>query len=401
MKIYDLDKKLREIGREELNEVPEIIRQRQDQVYASLPHHPIENKTGHNIRSRIMRKFIVATAAAVILVFIGGLSGVMMSPALANSLKNLPLISNIFKLVDDLGLQTAEEQGLVEDTKASVTHEGVTLHVPQVIFDGLRLSLAVQREGDHFPSAILDSEVVGEGENAKVIHQRGEIKDFKMFINGKPTHEYKGNQRIGLSGLPTEDPHSAIFQMTAHSGPGESAYFLPDHFTLTAQFWLEGTKEPFVFELPVRKQTKATSFSPKETRSWNNVAVTLDEIQFTPLTTKVTLNLEPEDGSREVYQNLIFELWDGQGNPVNIVGGMGTFGEAGESRSELLFDRFKEAPSTVTLKAFVPQMADPSAKTGQFKLDQNGEPVKHYLKELEMSVQVNQNEIEKLYNLSK
>src|SRR5690606_7918633 len=107
MEIYDLDKKLREIGRGELNEVPEIIRQRQDQVYASLPHHPIENKTGHNIRSRIMSKFWAATAAAVLLVFIGGLSGVMMSPALANSLKNLPLISNIFKLVDDLGLQTA------------------------------------------------------------------------------------------------------------------------------------------------------------------------------------------------------------------------------------------------------------------------------------------------------
>lgn len=86
---------------------------------------------------------------------------------------------------------------------------------------------------------------------------------------------------------------------------------------------------------------------------------------------------------------------------MNFVGGMGALGEAGESRSELLFDRFKEAPSTVTLKAFVPEMVDPSAKTGLFKLDQNGELVKHYVKELEMSVQVNQNEIEKLYNLSK
>ncbi|MCZ4151838.1 hypothetical protein BZG21_46510, partial [Escherichia coli] len=115
------------------------------------------------------------------------------------------------------------------------------------VYDGTRLSIAVTREGEGFAGEIMDSESTGNGMPA--IYPKGAIHSFDVLINGKPVHRTAGKREIGLSGKPTSDPNSALYELTAYSLTGEPGPVLPDSFTLTAKIGLEGIEEPFVFQL--------------------------------------------------------------------------------------------------------------------------------------------------------
>ncbi|CAH1191408.1 DUF4179 domain-containing protein [Paenibacillus sp. JJ-223] len=402
MKTYDIDRKLREIGKEPLPEVPEIVRRRQDEVYASLADLPMHGRGGQTAGLRKTRRIALVAASAAAIALVGGIGGAMVSPAMADSLKNIPLIGSIFKLADDLGLRTADETGLAAHPDASVTHEGVTLRIPQLVYDGTRLSLAVTREGEGLVGGIMDSESTGNGMPA--IFPKGAIHSFDVLIDGQPVHRTTGKREIGLSGKPTSDPNSALYELTAYSLTGEPGPILPDSFVLTAKIGLEGIEEPFVFELPVRKNTDQLAAAFNEAREWKGNIVTLERIEFTPITTKVGFNITSNDKeARLLRQHLNFELWDDRGRMLGLVGGFGFFDndEQKQMINKLLFDRFVDAPKSVTLKAFLPEMEDPSASTGRYKVDSHGELIKKYVKELEITVPVDRAGLDKLYDISK
>ncbi|MFS0869885.1 DUF4179 domain-containing protein [Paenibacillus xylanilyticus] len=402
MKTYDVDRKLREIGEETLPEIPDIVRRRQDEVYASLVDLPMQSRSGPSFRFRKARRAALTTAAAATIALIGGLGGSMVSPAMAESLKSIPLIGSIFKLAGDLGLQAAEENGLADEPEASATHGGVTLRIPQLVYDGTRLSMAVTRDGEGFDGGIMEFESTGNGTHA--IYPKGAIHSFDVLIDGRSVQGEAGRREIGLSGKPTSDPNSAIYELTAYSLTGEPGPILPDSFLLTATIGLEGIEEPFVFQLPVRKNTDQRVASFSETREWKGNKVTLEQIEFTPITTKVSFNITSNDKeARFLRNNLMFELWDDRDRMLGLVGGFGFFDNDEQRKmiNKLLFDRFADAPETVTLKAFLSETEGPSVSTGGYKVDSNGELIKKYVKELEITVPVERAGLDKLYDISK
>lgn len=397
MKVCDVEKELREIGKEPLPEVPEIVRRRQDEVYASLADLPMETRTGQKVRFRKTRRVVLSTAAAAVIVLVGGLGGAIVSPAMAESLKNIPLIGSIFKLAGDLGLRTADEKGLAANLDASVTHEGVTLRIPQLVYDGTRLSLAVTREGEGLGGTIMGYEVI-DGE-IKFSPERA-ITSVDVLIDNTPIITDEGRGKILWSGKPTSDPNSAIYELTAFPSEGETAPVLPDAFQLTLEFRLEGISEPFAFEFPVRKNADTLALSPPDTREWKGNKVKVEQIQFTPITTKVRLSvLSSDKAARLLRHHLIFEVWDDQGRELDHVSGVGVFKGENEMISEFLFDRFTDVPASVTIKAFLPEMEIPGAVSGRFKLDSDGEIIKNYIKELEITIPVDRTGLEKLYDL--
>ncbi|MBT2764889.1 DUF4179 domain-containing protein [Paenibacillus sp. ISL-20] len=397
MNPIDLDKVLRETGKELRREVPGIIRRRQDEVYAALAELPMQTRTKQKYRFKKARKFMGATAAAAI---IGVMSSAFLSPIMAESLKNIPLVGSIFKLASDLGLRTAEERGLVTEPNASVTHEGVTIRIPQVVYDGSRLSLAVKREGSGLIGGISDYEVVQEGENIKQIYQRGAITNIEMFVDGTSLYDYSGGKRPGLTGNPTSDPNAVLYQLTAYSHQGEGALTMPDQFLLTAKITLEGIEEPFIIDLPVRKSTDHIVVPSGETREWGGLKLTLEQLTLTPITTDLIVNIEPSSKSEKIdYKNLLYEVWDDRGRVLGLVAGMGIYNKVGQYHTEMMFDRFEDAPDTITLKPFLPVFQDPSANSGLFEVDSNGEIVKKYLKDLEIIVPVDRVSLEKLYDI--
>lgn len=397
MKVCDVEKELREIGKEPLPEVPEIVRRRQDEVYASLADLPMQDRSGRTSGFRKTRRIALVAASAAAIILVGGLGGALVSPAMAESMKNIPLIGSIFKLAGDLGLRTADERGLAAKLDASVTHEGVTLRIPQLVYDGTRLSLAVTREGGGFAAGIRDAKFTGNGEPE--IYPEGAINSVDVYIDGESIYDFGGGRKLSWGGKKTPDRNSAIYELTAFPTVDEIP-ILPDEFQLNIEFRLEGISEPFAFELPIRKNADTLVQSPLDTREWKGNKVTIEQIQFTPITTEVRLSvLSSDNAARLLRHHLIFEVWDDQGRELDHVSGVGVFKGENEMISEFLFDRFTDVPASVTIKAFLPETEIPGAVSGRFKLDSDGEIIKNYIKELEITIPVDRTGLEKLYDL--
>lgn len=398
MKVCDIDKELRDIGKAPLPEVPEIVRRRQDEVYASLADLPMPSRSGRTAEGSKTRRIALIAAAAAVIALTGVLGGAMVSPAMAESMKNIPLIGSIFQLAGDLGLRTADEKGLAAKLDASVTHEGVTLRIPQLVYDGTRLSLAVTREGGGFASGIFDFESTGNGEPG--IYPEGAIKSVDVYIDGEAIYNFAGGRKVHWGGKKTPDRNSAIYQLTAFPKLDE-APILPDEFQLNIEFRLEGISEPFAFELPIRKNAETLVQSPLDTREWKGNKVTIEQIQFTPITTNVKLNVLSNNKEAKLLRSqLIFEVWDDQGRKLDDVSGAGIF-KGDEMISEFLFERFTGVPASLTIKAFLPEMEIPGAVSGKFKLDSEGEIIKNYIKELEITIPLDRTGLEKLYEFKK
>lgn len=130
----NLEKQIRELGKANIQELPPLLRSRQDSIYASLAtivQDPVEKEKKK--KKRIYPKITAAVTAAILL-------SVMLTaiypPTLANALKQLPLIGGIFERADDIGLQAAQRLGLTSRLNSSDTHEGITLSAEEAVFDG-------------------------------------------------------------------------------------------------------------------------------------------------------------------------------------------------------------------------------------------------------------------------
>ncbi len=75
---------------------------------------------------------------------------------MADSLQQIPGMKSVFAFAGDLGLRTASEKGLADKPNVSVVQGNTKFTVPELIYDGTRVSLSLER-------MILDSSVqVGE-----------------------------------------------------------------------------------------------------------------------------------------------------------------------------------------------------------------------------------------------
>lgn len=396
MTTFKWEQELRQEGQARLQPVPEPIRTRQDDVYASLADLPAP---GAGTRRRQTRKAIARTAGAAAAAAIIGLMGsAYVSPVMAKSLKAWPVVGSIFEMTDDLGLQTADVRGLAAEPGVKVTHDGITLGIPQVMYDGIRLSLAVQREGRELPGGLSEVNRTGEGENAELVYPVGSIKDFEVFIDGTSLKAMKGEQRPSMVAKPSSDPHSMLFELTSFSNQNAEAW-MPDRFTLTAKFTMEGVAEPFVLELPVEKNAARLILPAAEERTADGIKLTLEQLKFTPVSTAVMMRIEQTASSSPLKPaNLIQELWDDQGRPVQLVSGLGLSGDDGSNPTELIFDRLKDVPKELTLRTFVPEFQDKDKGTGLFALDSQGNIIKHEIEALRITIPVDDDGLQKLYD---
>ncbi|MDU5950673.1 MAG: DUF4179 domain-containing protein, partial [Paenibacillus macerans] len=95
---------------------------------------------------KVWKRTVVAASAAAILG--GGIIGSgFVSPAMAEALKQVPVFSTLFKGTTEESVKTAMDQGIVKAPNLSVTHDGVTLKLSDLLYDGTRLSFMLDREG--------------------------------------------------------------------------------------------------------------------------------------------------------------------------------------------------------------------------------------------------------------
>lgn len=379
-----IEEQLRELGQAAPQELPPLLRTRQDAVYASLA--SIVQDSAEPKKNRKLYPGISATAAALLL-------GVMLTaaypPELANALKQLPWVGGIFERADDLGLQAAGRLGLISRPDSRDTHEGITLSAEEAVFDGSRLAFAVKREGEGLDNRLTGVTV---GPGGKLFQEKGTIASAEVLIDGATLEEFSGGLWAVmplLSWTEGTESSTAIFRLVDSSNLSLSAKPFPEHFVLTATIGLEGIDEPYVLQIPARKATQNIIDKPDLRAQAGGWSLMLNKLEYSPLTTRLSLLLEQEAEADSSAMDLIgFEVKDEQGQILKDIS-QKAFTASGNSRNvDLLTEPFGKHPNLLTIRAYMNEFADPESKSGAFKTDSSGEPVKHYIDGLEINVRV-------------
>ncbi|MEK5161100.1 DUF4179 domain-containing protein [Paenibacillus sp. FSL R5-0527] len=323
-------------------------------------------------RRNFARKAVMACAAAVVLTA-GVLASGFVSPAMAEALKRIPWVQNIFKLAGDMGLQNAAQQDLVNEVHFSDSHDDFTLTALQVVYDGTRVNIALQLDKAGEPAVLW-----GNSRALKQLQQsQGYFKLLKARIDGA---EAMVTWDIG----PGVDTSSAIITIIAVSDDQTRRAVLPEQFDLSLEVTLTGVREPFRFNIPIRKNTRNLLLSPDAGKSLGNLSWKLQELELSPISTRMSLLSEYKaaDG-----RELLFDVADAQGNTagrlVSNIQGL----PDGSSQRDYFFEPLPADAKTVTIKPFLYVYEDPPANRIP-KIDSQGHWIKEYIKELEMTIPI-------------
>jgi len=330
-----------------------------------------------NVLRRIM--ITVATAAAAVIILVIGTR--FTSPTTTASIQQGPVKGTIFKYSSDYGLKNADEKGLVTTLNRSVTHEGYTLKVPVVVYDGIRVSLGIERQ---------TSEQKYLKENVG-----GNISDVKVSINGKPPQSLdpygKSSDLFINMGIYIYDNNTSYLQISDMRNQGGKAF--PDKFQMTLTMTVSGISEPFQFNIPVENMTKdIVDITPSITRQYETISLTLKKVEMTLMTTNITTLVKfPESMSKhELQPDLGFAIYDDKGNELRAVRSNVWFrsGVGNVDLTDFGYEPFVTMPKSITMKTF--KKIRSKVDKREFMHDANGEIIRVYYPALEITIPINQ-----------
>lgn len=273
-----------------------------------------------------------------------------------------------------------------QNKKVSVTQNGITLTVMNTIFDGNHVQLEVKRSGGGLTSGI--TEGGWDKEQQDYILSKGAIKNIEIFIDGKSIHTFGDiANRPSLSWIKGAANDIAQITLVDPSWLGDQLYSFPDQFKLKAKITLEGTKEPFTLELSMQLTNKANTHQPKITKSHDGLSVTANKVNTTTKSTRIQLI---EKGvKQDEPSNLNYEIVDNRGVILEMISGFGTNNnKTGDWYKNFVVEGLNKDVKSITIKPLKYELENPDQSTGSFKVDENGNPIKHYIKELEMTVKL-------------
>ncbi|MDO7907673.1 DUF4179 domain-containing protein [Paenibacillus sp. JX-17] len=331
------------------------------------------NKNKAPKRRPITYKILVtAASAAVIIALVMGTGFV--SPAMAQAMKQIPGMAAVFQIAGDLGLKTADEKALlIQTSNHKITHSGITLKVPVVVYDGTRVSVGLESE----------TESANTGQNINDL-----IRDIQLSINGKPISVFapaNTDNFIDPYMVPSKDSSHTIIQFSDRSNQGGPKF--PDRFDLGLKITLDGIREPFAIEVPVTKTGKNVVINADIHKKFNRIQLELEKVEFTPITTVITTRIQVPESSQSRMPDLNYDILDEHGNSLQLVSGNGWNPTNGHTLiADTRFEPVTAIPKSITIKVFkyMTKADDPS----QFELDADGYPKKEYIPELEMKVPV-------------
>lgn len=328
-------------------------------------------KTRKNLRPRVM---MITVSAAMIfsLIIVTGL----ISPTMAATMKEVPLLSSVFKFTGDLGLYAADEKGLSTKLNISATHEGFTLNVTEVVYDGTRVAIGIERHDK-------------EGENAKK-NLSEQISNIEFLLNGEPLNHTNFSS---VFEQPSKDKNSVILEFADLKNQGGSPF--PKQFNLTLSATITGISEPFKMDIPVSDIGNYVNLHPNISRKYKNNQFTIEQIMLTPITTSITTRIALLDKSTSVdfREGISIEVYDEQGHELKLIHGNGRR-ETNKGNSDLIMDLrlhpFETLPKAITIKPYIHLYND--YPKGTYQENENGDPIIQYISELEITIPINSKE---------
>ncbi|MGC6588882.1 DUF4179 domain-containing protein [Paenibacillus sp. Dod16] len=342
--------------------------------------------------SILKRTILVASAAAVL----GGtvIGSGFVSPVMAATLKQIPGIGVLFKGTSEEAVHTAIKQGILSEPNLSVTHDGVTLKIANLLYDGTRLSFLLEREGVDLPSTASpyiskDAEIVGGSDEyvksrqvAKEDQVKGYIEMPRILVDGQEVKFGEG----GFGDYPQQD-NAYLVELTKDLE-------LPDQFELTIQANVTKVNETFEFKVPVNVANKSVVVKPNDaTKSDGQFSYTVKQLDISPVSTRLVLDSQglvpasPEQSGDYSASMVYYELVDDQGN-VLTPRKFGYFNSKPKTEYHIdeLFSPVNRTPKSITIKPFTLTVNNKDWSVVGHGKNSHGD--KTYLTDLEMIIPI-------------
>ncbi|MDQ0494778.1 DUF4179 domain-containing protein [Paenibacillus brasilensis] len=341
------------------------------------------------------KKIAIGVSAAAVL---GGvvLGSGFVSPAMAEALKNIPLLGSVLQYNFDSSLQLASKSGLTTAPNLSVTRDGVTLNIKEVMFDGTRLVFMIERQGvedEKIMSPYLPEDTVSvEGNTLEKVpvdkQKKGYLFTPNVFIQGQRLVYGMFTSAVGKREDGKLISNMAMYEVTK----GLSEKNLPDEFDMTVKVDVSGFQEPFEFQVPVKNLSKSKILlKPDKTQSSGTFSYTVKQIELTPVTTRLIVDSKGQVPSNAEQSGdlsatkMYYDIVDQDGNQLEQHM-LGLFHRSPdlEYHEDEAYSPFAKAPTSITIKPYTMTVK----KDWSVIEDQEGKMLKTYHKDLEMTIPV-------------
>lgn len=280
----------------------------------------------------ILKRTLFAASAAVILGV--GMVGVgYVSPTMAEALKKVPVIGLLFYETSEEAVQKAIERGIISTPNISVTHDGITLKVTEVLFDGTRLSFRIEREGKDLPQYLASPYVEGFSNEERLAYYKKYYKTSPSMAEsfGTPDEKQERGYIRSPEVLINGESIKSSGQLSSYMMDDKPMYMLefrhvstlPDEFELTVRTKVTQVKETYELKIPVKVENRATILKPNATKSDGKFTYTVKQLDISPVSTRIVLDSKgPVPASAEQTgdnhaSRMYYEIVDDQGRVLS------------------------------------------------------------------------------------
>ncbi|MEI2282354.1 DUF4179 domain-containing protein [Paenibacillus polysaccharolyticus] len=319
---FNLDQKLKEQAKER-PAMSKIVRNRIDATLDSLPESAsqmnMESVQAHP--SKRVHKPLRRTAGAAVAAGVLGLtvfaSG-FVSPAMADSLRNIPLIGSLFSSIEaDMGLRTAGNEGLTTPVNSSFTYQDVKFKVLETVYDGTRAAFLV-----HVTAPNLNQGMYDNGKD--IVKLSSGVENVFFDVNGS-----RPDSGLFYTSAGANEPDTLLFEQVI---PADHTGAIPDQFEAKVKLKLQGMDHEFELTVPFTKSTTDThNVQPNSTIENDLYTVTVNKAEVTPITTRLTASIalkgEETLSKKEEKQlrEIRFAVYDDQGRQLTALSGEGAY----------------------------------------------------------------------------
>ncbi|MDP5276404.1 DUF4179 domain-containing protein [Chengkuizengella axinellae] len=314
MENNSVDSELRKILRESEPEIPTTIQKRIDQTLTKLPTAKKKNK--------FLKRFLI-TSSVTVASFALLIAISISSPSITNALKQVPVIEYVFQLLENKGLNKANEMGLISNIDQNATDENITVSIIEVFNDGINISVGY---AIHFSDKLNSSNI---------------FPDFKIKLDGKSPSSVSVDTSSGqwindltyinMFTINTDQPSSEQFQ-----------------FDLIIE-QIGETKGNWSFSFPLTKEkSETTTILPMLTITEGETTIIIEEVNFTLTSTKIRAQMLKPGVLYDTYDD--FEVIDDQGESLRRHNSGVSFGnDENIVQWEAEYEAVQEVPAFLTV----------------------------------------------------
>ncbi|WCN36814.1 DUF4179 domain-containing protein [Aneurinibacillus uraniidurans] len=336
-----MDEMLSRLGREK-TEVPDFFSKGLADALNNLPELPAAIPPRKSPRW----PYVAGAVAVTTLCVIG--SG-FVSPAMAQVLREVPLIGSVFEKTGDPVLKDMSERGLTSQPQKIATDKGVEMTITDVFYDGSRLAIGYKLKP----------------QNNQPLKVSSDLMPLQWKIGVKETDQI---QWIGDAKEVARDNGEYVGKIDLNFEIEEKSL---ENFTLQLDVEaIHGVAGNWKFILPIsmEKTAKAsTTFRPMVTKKWNGMTYTVERVTFSPATTQVIVK---RTVSKEKMNDFYYIGYD---EHMKRMSGGPSSGSAPKDEGNgmvtitdtLKFAAMQDIPKQITIEALIPHQLGSGSKADE------------------------------------